>query len=351
MSYKSIESVIRQRLMEAHAPALNIPAPDRVSDAIELLKKEGITTVSKKGDNSISIGAGEMEKAVNIMDRAIQHGVLKVKPQFVSAESIDVHEPEGEPVEVKQEPTPPDGGQKLGEASFDSHPETEDDIEVNKAEEGNVNTKIEPRTLVNRMENQLKKVDEEAQGINLTRHLNKASIGKSKTGPKKGELKKLGEDSNLVKYTSGELNEISYGKIKAYEKASFKQDGNSNTDDAAKRKAILRAKQRIISRAAFGESALEMVTSIANRIQLDEARGLKLLATHNSECGKHQAKVYRDSEWGEHRVKFFINGKHHEPADYHTDDVHDAHGSARAELGRITKFNGALKEEDEVQNG
>ena len=40
--------------------------------------------------------------------------------------------------------------------------------------------------------------------------------------------------------------------------------------------------------------------------------------------GVVQARVYRDVEWDEYRVKLYINGVYEETADYHTDDKHDA---------------------------
>jgi hypothetical protein len=64
--------------------------------------------------------------------------------------------------------------------------------------------------------------------------------------------------------------------------------------------------------------------------QIDE--GLRKVATYHSENGKHTATVHKDTEWGEHRVKFHTDGKHHAKADYHTDDHEDAHSTARAHL-------------------
>ena len=60
--------------------------------------------------------------------------------------------------------------------------------------------------------------------------------------------------------------------------------------------------------------------------------GMKLIHTHTSESGKKVAKVYKDSEWGEYRVKHYTDGKHHVKADYHTDDKEDAHGTAKSWL-------------------
>jgi len=64
-------------------------------------------------------------------------------------------------------------------------------------------------------------------------------------------------------------------------------------------------------------------------VELDEAR--KLIGSYSE--GDHTAKVYHLS--GEHdegdpyHVKLFKNGKHHEPADYFTDDKDDAHATAK----------------------
>lgn len=62
---------------------------------------------------------------------------------------------------------------------------------------------------------------------------------------------------------------------------------------------------------------------------------IRLLKTHekmDSEGQKKTAKVYKDHEWNEYRVKHFTNGKHHQDADYHTDDADDAHNTAKAFL-------------------
>jgi len=66
-------------------------------------------------------------------------------------------------------------------------------------------------------------------------------------------------------------------------------------------------------------------------VDLDEAR--KLEGTYSNKNG-HESKVYKLS--GEHNegdpyhVKLFKNGKHHEPADYFTNDKDDAHSTAKA---------------------
>jgi hypothetical protein len=56
---------------------------------------------------------------------------------------------------------------------------------------------------------------------------------------------------------------------------------------------------------------------------------LRLVGKHGD--GAKTAKVYKDHEWGEYRVKFYTDGKHEgEDADYHTDDKDDANDTAKS---------------------
>jgi len=49
---------------------------------------------------------------------------------------------------------------------------------------------------------------------------------------------------------------------------------------------------------------------------------------HTETLGDKTAKVYRDSEWQEWRVRLYIRGELHAPADYFTDDKADAIATA-----------------------
>lgn len=60
--------------------------------------------------------------------------------------------------------------------------------------------------------------------------------------------------------------------------------------------------------------------------------GLRLKKTYCS--GNKTAKVYRDHEWEEYRVKHFVDGKHQKKADYHTNDRDDAHNTAKHWLNK-----------------
>jgi len=76
----------------------------------------------------------------------------------------------------------------------------------------------------------------------------------------------------------------------------------------------------------FDASLLAAITKTLT----EERSSLRLLKTHTHESGR-SAKVYKDTEWGEHRVKFYNEkGEHQTKADYHTDDAEDAHDTAKA---------------------
>lgn len=61
---------------------------------------------------------------------------------------------------------------------------------------------------------------------------------------------------------------------------------------------------------------------------------MRIVAKHGD--GRHTAKVYKDSDWGEYRVKFYTDNKHvGEDADYHTDDMEDANDTAKSALNKM----------------
>ena len=75
----------------------------------------------------------------------------------------------------------------------------------------------------------------------------------------------------------------------------------------------------------------------------EDKPNLRLIKTHTGSKG-HVAKVYKDKDWGEHRVKFYDpDGKHRSESDYHTDDVSDAHDTAQGQLNRYMKGGKAKK--------
>ena len=68
---------------------------------------------------------------------------------------------------------------------------------------------------------------------------------------------------------------------------------------------------------------------------ITESLYMRRVAFIHSSIG-HSAKVYRDSEWQEYRVKFYDpEGNHYPEADYHTTDLDDATSTARGQLERF----------------
>ena len=79
------------------------------------------------------------------------------------------------------------------------------------------------------------------------------------------------------------------------------------------------------------------------KVEKEEKPNLRLVKTHRGPDG-HVAKVYKDRDWDEYRVKFFSpDGQHHPNADYHTETSEDAHDTAMGQVRRGYKKGGAAK--------
>lgn len=63
---------------------------------------------------------------------------------------------------------------------------------------------------------------------------------------------------------------------------------------------------------------------------------LRLIEKHSNGLGD-EVKIYKDSDWGEFRVKHFENGKHQKDADYHTDDLEDAKSTGEYWLRSVSE--------------
>jgi hypothetical protein len=64
---------------------------------------------------------------------------------------------------------------------------------------------------------------------------------------------------------------------------------------------------------------------------------MRLISTIHKAAAEATAKIYRDTEWNEYRVKFYQQGQHLQNADYHTDCKEDAHSTAHGQLQRMTE--------------
>lgn len=61
---------------------------------------------------------------------------------------------------------------------------------------------------------------------------------------------------------------------------------------------------------------------------------MRLICTIHRAAADATAKIYRDTDWGEYRVRFYRAGQHQTGADYHTDDLEDATDTAHGQLTR-----------------
>jgi hypothetical protein len=443
MTYRSAENLIRSIMAktqgvtlnedtnaQAHMqPALKTPEEERLTAAANILKNHGVPSAEVR-DNHICISAEDANKASDVLERALQHGLIQVRPELQSLEAIPMPEPHVPAPEFAKEEN------DLPEVS-----DKEDQTPEGKVED-NGEVELEPRTLRNRTENQVKKIDENSVDRDINRiareilsnsetkeevedeqidekahgHRTYLNIGKTSTNRKGSsiEIKKghremsapiRPKESKLAKEEAEQIDELSTdtlkkvanaarkknrpevlkAAIKAHQrnraKPEYKFAGEENTEENdivveqqldelslatmtqyqkmakkprnpldkkidRRRKGLKMASKKIgkvVSKAMFGEdsSPINMILRLRN---LAENTKLRLKAVVHSDCGKHCAKIYRNPEYNEHQVKFFINGKHHEPADSFHSDYDDAHGTAKFEMKRLTKLNGALKE-------
>lgn len=64
---------------------------------------------------------------------------------------------------------------------------------------------------------------------------------------------------------------------------------------------------------------------------------MRLISTIHKAAAEATAKVYKDTDWNEYRVKFYVRGQHQQDADYHTEDKQDAHDTAQGQLQRYSE--------------
>ena len=145
--------------------------------------------------------------------------------------------------------------------------------------------------------------------------------------------------------TTGGVKEANAGGYKMGGRASkkaFATGGNVVDDGKAEkmpRHFVSRPVANSLQSGTFAKGGkVDYYTDLAKRLEKNpEKPNLRLLKTHTGPKG-HVAKVYKDKDWGEHRVKFYDpEGKHYSEADYHTDDLSDAHDTAKGQLNRYKK--------------
>ena len=125
-------------------------------------------------------------------------------------------------------------------------------------------------------------------------------------------------------------------------KKAYATGGNVVDDGKAEkmpRHSVSRPVANSLQSGTFAKGGkVDYYTDLAKKLEKNpEKPSLRLVKTHTGPKG-HVAKVYKDRDYGEHRVKFFSpEGKHYPEGDYHTDDVGDAHDTAQGQLNRYKK--------------
>lgn len=143
--------------------------------------------------------------------------------------------------------------------------------------------------------------------------------------------------------TTGEVKEANAGGYKRGGRASKKAfaTGGQVVDDG---KAVKMPRHFVSQPVA---NSLQSGTfKRGGKVEKEEKPNLRLVKTHTGPNG-HVAKVYKDRDWDEHRVKFYSpEGKHLPASDYHTDDLSDANDTAMSQVKKGYKRGGKAKMAD-----
>lgn len=78
--------------------------------------------------------------------------------------------------------------------------------------------------------------------------------------------------------------------------------------------------------------------------------GMKLVKTFPAGSNNLSAKIYRDSDYDSYLVKFFENGKHNAKADYDTEDLEDAVGTAEYSISHYKASRPGAKAKFEISS-
>lgn len=137
--------------------------------------------------------------------------------------------------------------------------------------------------------------------------------------------------------TTGEVKEANGGGYKrggSASKKAFATGGNVVDDGKA-----VKMPRHFVS-APVANSLQSGTFKRGGKVEKEEKPNLRLVKTHTGPNG-HVAKVYKDRDWGEHRVKFFSpEGKHLPASDYHTDELSDANDTATTQVNKGYKRGG-----------
>jgi hypothetical protein len=170
--------------------------------------------------------------------------------------------------------------------------------------------------------------------------------------------KDANEDREGIKHigglkTGGRAGKAGGGEMVYRERRSVPKSISDMYDrEDSAREANLRTPQGAAERKARNAAMMKAMRERESGDRTERASGgstygvstpLRLMKTHKGPNG-HTAKVYKDQDWGEYRVKHYDpEGKHLPKADYHTDDREEAHDFAASAVDKGFKRGGSKK--------
>lgn len=204
----TIRAIMRGQINEAHGQP-HIDPPYDVEAAVKVLHDNGVLSAKKVGDNKVSVSAADSFMADRVLTHSLNKGVIPAPVILVSDEAIEQQPDSSVPV---------------------TNPVSEEVGSVN--DEG-----LFVRDLVNKKENQLKKIDEVSKGT-LQSYVKKASeegdhhhTAVHTKDPAKFKksmnrlagitkaVKKIDQAESVVSYVSGkieQINELSKNTLRNY---------------------------------------------------------------------------------------------------------------------------------------
>jgi len=169
-----------------------------------------------------------------------------------------------------------------------------------------------------------------------------AYVPPARMGRKAGGKVDEAQDKKLVKKAFRQHENAEHGG--KHSELKLKKGGMAKDDRMVKnpKKAMGVALRAVALSEAFDAGTKSKKARGGNLGHYDDAENkpsLRLIKTHTGPEG-HKAKVYKDGDYNEHRVKFFKpDGSYQSKADYHG-DLEDAHDTAKSEVARGFKSGG-----------
>lgn len=306
----TIRAIMSGQLNE-HAP-LHIDPPYDVGAALKVLHDAGCASATKVDDKTISVSAGDSQMAARVLTNALNKGAIPAPIKLVSAESvavaIDATRPTTNPVKEEAQLKP---------------------------DETHVNSDYEVvRDLINKKENQLKKIDEVSRGT-LQSYSSKAHRSKASHLGKAG---RAADDSNYHSNNRDEANANAAKSLNHLNKADKRDKGIGLAAAKLGHNSGVKAKIRASESVSYVCGKIEQINELSkNTLRNYIVKASAQAAKHNYASGVHAGANYQEKDPGERGR----NSAHQK-----------AHGQkADKRFNGIAKAANKLAEEEQIEEG